>query len=310
VKNKDKDMSSRDFRDKVATLALAACVGVLGVVPAFAGEKNKKAGSDVETMTVTLEGASSRVDVRDFSVFRGDERQQVLDVKGPSDAPVNLAVLIQDGVDVGVGHEVDTIRDFIERLPQGSNVMVGYLRGTNLQVSQKFTTDLHAAAKAVRLPITTLGAVASAPFENLREALKKFDGMTGRNQVVMVSNGLELNRDLSSASPSNNLDLDRAISEAQRRGIPIWSIYANAPGSFGRRQILVSYGQGSLNRLSDETGGDAFFAGNGFVTFDHALDTITENLGRQYLIAYRGADDGEVEVTLDTPGVKVRHANR
>jgi hypothetical protein len=263
----------------------------------------------VETITVTLEGAGASVDARDFSVFRGEERQQIVDVKGPGESPVNLAVLIQDGLDSGVGHEVETIREFVERLPAGSKVMVGYLRGTHLQVRQKFTEDLGTASEAVRLPISSLGSVPSAPFLNLIEALKKFEGLEGRNQVVLVSNGLELNRDFSSASPSNNMDLDRAIAEAQRRGIPVWSIYANAPGGFGRRSIVVSYGQGSLNRLSDETGGRAFFAGTGFVTFDHALDTISANLGRQYLIAYRGADDGRVDVTVEAPGVKVLHAN-
>jgi hypothetical protein len=303
-------MSSRVFGTKLATLALAAvCAGVVGVSPVSAGDKHKKNASDLETITVTVEGMNSAIDARDFAVFRGDERQQVVDVKGPSESPVNVAVLIQDGVDSGVGHEIKTIQEFIEHLPQGSKVMVGYLRGTHFQVKQAFTEDLGAASDAVRLPITTLGTVPSAPFLNLIEALKKFDGLSGRNQIVMVSNGLELNRDFSSASPSNNLDLDRAISEAQRRGIPVWSIFANAPGSFGQRNVVVSYGQGSLNRLSDETGGKAYFAGRGFVTFNHALDSITENLGRQYLIAYRGANDGEVEVTIETPGVKIRHAS-
>jgi hypothetical protein len=303
-------MTSRVFGKRLATLALATAVaGLVASAPASAGDKKKRSESDVETITVTVEGASSSIDARDFSVYRGEERQQIVDVKGPGESPVNVAVLIQDGVDAGVGHEVETIRDFVTRLPVGSKVMVGYLRGTHLQVTQKFTDDLGAAAEAVRIPITSLGSVPSAPFLNLIEALKKFEGMSGRNQVVMVSNGLELNRDFASASPSNNMDLDRAISEAQRRGIPVWSIYANAPGNFGRRSIVVSYGQGSLNRLSDETGGRAFFAGLGFVTFDHALDEISDGLGRQYLIAYRGAKDGDVEVTVETPGVKVLHAN-
>jgi hypothetical protein len=303
-------MSSRVFGTKFAALALtAACAAAVGVSPASAGEKHKKNKSDLETITVTVEGAKAAIDARDFAVFRGDERQQVVDVKGASESPVNVAVLIQDGVDAGVGHEVETIRNFIERLPQGSKVMVGYLRGTHLQVTQPFTENLGEASEAVRVPITSLGSVSSAPFLNLIEALKKFDGLSGRNQVVMVSNGLELNRDFASASPANNMDLDRAISEAQRRGIPVWSIFANAPGGFGQRSVVVSYGQGSLNKLSDATGGEAFFAGLGFVTFDHALDTISENLGRQYLIAYRGANDGDVEVTVETPGVKVRHAN-
>jgi hypothetical protein len=156
--------------------------------------------------------------------------------------------------------------------------------------------------------VVSAGTVSSAPFENLIEALRRFDRVEGRNQVVMVSNGLELNRGLGSASPAINPELDRAIREAQRRGIPIWAIYANAPGGFGRSNVAVTYGQGSLNRLAEETGGKAYFAGRGFVTFDHALEEISHILGSQYLVAYRSSGSGDLEVDVETPSVDVRHS--
>jgi VWFA-related protein len=306
-------MRSSSIRRVAAALALAALAGATSVAPAVAGGRRDSEQGKVKQITVTLVGEDGQavpaVNPKDFAVYQGKTRQQIIDVKAAAAAPVNLAVLIQDGVDPGVGHELKTIGRFIEELPEGSKVMVGYLRGTHMQEAQEFTTDRAAAADALRLPLSTLGTVSSAPFLNLIEALKRFEGLEGRNQVVMISNGLELNRGFSSAAPTQNLDLDRAIAHAQRRGIPVWTIFANAPGSFGRRNTAVFYGQGSLNRLSDETGGKAFFAGSGFVTFDHALETISRQLKNQYLIGYRVEGEGELEVTVETPDVKVRHAN-
>ena len=296
------------FLKAFAIMALAGAAA-LNTGAAFAGDKKGEASDTVRTVTVTLDGkaAGGRVDPADFAVFKGDTKQEIVGVQGPSEAPVNVAVLIQDGLDQGVGHELDTIKEFVSGLPAGSHVMVGYLRNTGLHTVQPFTTDLAAAAKSVRLPFTTIDE-GSAPFIGLNEALDEFDGLTGRNQVVVITNGLELNRDLSSASPANNIDLDRAIAKAQRIGAPVWGIFANAPGRFGRSTIAIAYGQGSLNRLSDETGGEAFFAGTSFVTFDHAFERIQAGLGNQYLIAYRGAGKGDLDVTVETPGVKVRHA--
>jgi hypothetical protein len=295
---------------KAIAVAALAGAAALNTGATFARDKKSSDTPDtVRTVTVTVDakGEAPRVDPSDFAVYKGDTKQQIVDVKGPSETPVNVAILIQDGLDQGVGHELDTIRDFVAHLPAGSQVMVGYLRGTGLHVVRPFTTDLADAAKAVRLPFSSLDE-GSAPFIGLVDALGRFETLEGRNQVVMISNGLELNRDLSSASPSNNIDLDRAVAKAQRLGIPVWGIFANSPGSFGRSRLAVMYGQGSLNRASDETGGRAFFAGNGFVTFDHALERISEGIQNQYLIAYRGTGKGDLDVTVESSGVKILHA--
>src|SRR5688572_22266426 len=41
--------------------------------------------------------------------------------------PLNLAILIQDDLVPQVGNEIKITRDFIRSLPQGSQVMVGYI---------------------------------------------------------------------------------------------------------------------------------------------------------------------------------------
>ena len=60
--------------------------------------------------------------------------------------PVNLAILIQDDLVGNVSNEMKITRDFIRALPQGSQVMVGYITAGSLQVRQPFITDLQKPA--------------------------------------------------------------------------------------------------------------------------------------------------------------------
>ncbi|MEJ7709926.1 MAG: hypothetical protein WKF84_08715 [Pyrinomonadaceae bacterium] len=97
-----------------------------------------------------------------------------------------------------------------------------------------------------------------------------------------MSDGLDISRGADSASPSQSLDLQRAVNEAQRRGVAIYSVYAPTASTPSFNSILTSYAQGSLNRLSDETGGKAFFQGTGApVSFDPYFRDLSMMLTRQ-----------------------------
>jgi len=50
--------------------------------------------------------------------------------------PLNLAVLIQDDLVSQVANEIGVTKDFIRSLPQGSQVMVGYITSGTLQIRQ------------------------------------------------------------------------------------------------------------------------------------------------------------------------------
>jgi hypothetical protein len=54
------------------------------------------------------------------------------------------------------------------------------------------------------------------------EALRRFDTqLAGRRMALLVSDGLDVSHGFRSASPFQSIDLDRAISEAQRRGVVV-----------------------------------------------------------------------------------------
>jgi hypothetical protein len=212
--------------------------------------------------------------------------------EGSSDAPrvrepLNIAILIQDDLTSRVGNELGVTRQFIRALPSGSRVMVGYITAGSLQVRQPFTTDLNRAANSLRIPIASTGASAYNPYVEVIEALKKFDSSwKGHSAVLLISDGLDTSRGFDATAAGHTLDIDRTITEANRRNVSIFSFYAPSVGLTSRSYIAASYGQSSLNRVSDKTGGKAFFQGTtGFVTFDSYFTRLTRELNRVYATA-------------------------
>ena len=198
--------------------------------------------------------------------------------------PLNIAILIQDDLIPQVGNELGVTRDFIRSLPEGSRVMVGYITAGTLQVRQPFTSDLERAAKSLRIPLAARGSAPFNPYVEVLEALKKFDNSwTNANAVLLISDGLDTSRGFDSSAAGQTLDIDRTIREANKRRVSIFSFYAPSVGLTSRNLLAASYGQSSLNRVSNETGGRAFFQGTtGFVTFDSYFSRLRETLNRQY----------------------------
>ena len=198
--------------------------------------------------------------------------------------PLNIAILIQDDLTSQVAGEITVTKEFIRSLPAGSRVMVGYITAGRLQVRQSFTTDLNRAANSLRIPLASAGASAFNPYVEVIDALKKFDpSWRGNNAVLLISDGLDVSRGFDASAAGNTLDIERTIKEANRRDVSIYSFYAPSVGLTSRSRLAASYGQSSLNRVSDQTGGRAFFQGTtGFVTFDSHFDRLRQELSRHY----------------------------
>lgn len=198
--------------------------------------------------------------------------------------PLNLAVLIQDDLIPRVGSELGVTREFIRSLPNGSRVMVGYITSGSLQVRQPFTTDLEKAAKALRIPVGSTTASPFNPYVQVIEAMRKFNSDSpNANALLLISDGLDTSRGFDSTAAGHTLDIDRAIKEGNKRRVAVFSFYAPTVGLTSRSRLAASYGQSSLNRLANETGGRAFFQGStGFVTFDSYFARLRDQLHRQY----------------------------
>lgn len=225
----------------------------------------------------------------DFAVLENGEEQKILSIRGIGANPLSLAVLIQDDLVSSVSNDIPAIREFIKSLPKGSRVMVGYMRGGALEVRQKFSSDLDHAASTLRIPIGFQSSAPSSPYQQIREGLKKFESLpTGRRAMLVVSDGLDTRNGLDSTAPGLSLDLDRAINEAQRRSVAVYSIFAPTVSSEAlRNRLFTSNGQGSLAKLDEDTGGRLYSQGLSVpVSFKPFLEDISEALSRQFAITY------------------------
>jgi VWFA-related protein len=248
----------------------------------------------------------------DLSVTEDGEPQTIISVRGLGTTPITLAVLIQDDLVPSVANEIKGLAEFIRGLPKGSRVMIGYLRTGSLQVRQKFTNDLEKAAKSLRAPSGLPTAGPYNPYVEVVEALRKFESQPqGRRAILLVSDGLDVSRGVDSSGPTQSIDLQRAVNESQRRGVAIYGFYAPTFAAASNR-VLAGNAQSSLLRLSNETGGMAFFQGTGVpVSFDPFLRELDVSLQKQaaltFLSTHLNKGFHKIEVKTATPGVRVAY---
>jgi VWFA-related protein len=222
--------------------------------------------SSVAALALALSATAATFAMGSNNVFPTDKNQKNVQVS----EPLNLAVLVQDDLISQVGNELGVTREFIRSLPSGSRVMVGYITTGTLQVRQPFTSDLDKAARSLRVPRSSTSASAYNPYVEVIEALRSFNAdWKGRKAILLISDGLDTSRGFDITSSGHTIDLERAIKQANDRDVVVYAFYAPAVGLTSRSRLAASYGQNSLNRLANDTGGQAFFQGTtGFVTFD------------------------------------------
>jgi VWFA-related protein len=265
-------------------------------------------------VTIKLKESASETELQniDLVISEDGEPQTILSIRGRTNSPITLALLIQEDLVPSVANEIKGLAEFVRTLPKGSRVMVGYLRAGSLQVKQKFTTDLEKTAKALRPPIGFANSGPYNPYVEVIEALRKFDAQPlGRRAVLLISDGLDISRGVDSSLPTQSIDLQRAVSDAQRRSVAIYGFYAPTQAA-ASNSLLAANAQSSLQRLSDETGGHAFFQGTGApVSFDPYIKELDRALDRQaaltFLSTHLSKGFHRIEINSATPGVKISY---
>ena len=247
----------------------------------------------------------------DFILREDGELQREISRRSQVDSPMTLAILFQDDLVSSVAVEIKNMANFIRNKPGGDRAMVAYIRPGSLEVRRKFTNELDKAAQSIRAPQSLASAGAYNPYVEIIEGLRRFDSQPmGRRAMIVVSDGIDVARGVDSSTPSQSLDLQRAISEAQRRGVAIYSIFA--PPAAATMAGLTLNGQSCLQRLSDETGGRAFFQGSAApVSFDPFLKEIDQLLNLQiaytYLSTHTNKGFHKLEIKPLDRDVEIRH---
>lgn len=240
----------------------------------------------------------------DFAVLENKRSQPIISVKKANQIPLNLAVVIQDNLDWQVSGEIKGLKEFIRNLPEGSRVMTAYLTLGGAIVTQELITDRQQAANSLRIIRSSSLPPSFSPYDGIQTVIKHFEEKPlGRQMILVISDGLDMSGGYNYASPYFSVSLDKAIRDAQRRGISIFTIYAPSEDRKPLGRFAINYGQGSLIRLADETGGESYISGTNLVNLAPYLEEFKQIFPRQWLITYRSATAGNqfrrIEVTTD-----------
>lgn len=247
---------------------------------------------EVSQEDVIVKQGKNRLHVTGWTAARGDH------------AGLNLFILIDDACDPSLGSQLDDLRAFINAQPPTTTVGVGYMRNATVQIVQSFTTDHDQAAKALRLPMASIGAYGS-PYLSVIDLMKHWPANSNRREVVMVTDGIDrARRGMRGRLSGINPDVDTASSIAQRTATIIHTIYAPGLGRLRRNYWEANNGQIGISKLSDETGGESYFLGfQNSVSFKPYLDRVQKILDNQYILEFQakpGKNAGLQSVTLTT----------
>lgn len=209
---------------------------------------------------------------------------------------IQVALLIDDGLRSSVARQMSDIQGFIKSLPEGAEIFVGYMQNGRVVPAQSFTTDHTAAAASLRIPMSSPGMSAS-PYFCLSDFVKNWPGgaegsstrgslLTPKARfVMMLTNGVDPYNGSVSPMNQNSVYVKDAIRDAQRAGVPVYSIYY---GNAGIRGGAASFsGQSYLAQVADETGGRAYFQGIGNpVSLTPFFDQFRKAMGESFVASF------------------------
>jgi Ca-activated chloride channel family protein len=204
---------------------------------------------------------------KDFGVTEDGARQQIVRCDRVTDMPIHAAVAI----DISASME--------KSLPKAQEAALRFLEGTvkprdraaiitfndhpNLVV--KFTHDLKDLAGGLAGLKAERG---TALYDSLVYSFYTFNGLKGRRALLLLSDGRD---------EGSRFTWEETLEFARRAGVTVYSI-----------GLGEDVEKGKLKRLSEETGGRAFFPRDaGELPAIYAA--IEEELRSQYLIAYQSA---------------------
>jgi hypothetical protein len=305
-------MRNRSRIVAVLTLVCFAVVGARLIVARAASP----ASADTVVMTVTAVGKKDTtpppIKSDDVQLMLGKEKKQVADWTKAD--KLYLAVLIDDALDPSAAGQWSDLKDFLTAQPDSTYEMVAYARNGTAMVAQDFNNDHSLSAKALRIPMGSVGAYGSA-YLSLLDLMKRWPASGDRRSILLISSGIDYFRGgFGPKSP----DLDSTIERAQKGNINVWSIYYPGIAHRSRSYFRGTSGQWNLSELADETGAESYYLGLGApVSFKPYLDEIQTHLGNQYLLGFAaGAAGGKkgkfqsVRVNTELDNVEFMHANQ
>jgi len=301
----------------IRSLVIAACI--TGSVLTLSAQSNPmQEGPQAVNVVVRAESKGSPVPLQPSDIkaeFKGKPVQvtsvRPLGTGGATGANVEVALLIDDGLRGSFGTQLRDVEEFVQKTVSPKvAVGVGYMRNGGVYFPEGFSTEAEKAVQAIRLPMGMAG-IDGSPYFCLQDLLKKWPVHRGVARVVlMISSGIDRYNGSTSPMNQNSPYVQSAMLDAQRAGVPVYSIY------YGRRTFNSTVGsfsgQSYLSQLAEGTGGELYNGGSiNPVSLSPYFTEFNTALRESYLVTFpTGVRRVErLKISSNAKGVKL-HAQQ
>ncbi len=305
------------MRSRLFRLWVWLCsAGIMSVLPGLAMGNSTPTATSVAQVTVTVRTRASgpypTLSPDDVRVYEDNRSRPVTSwVAAKADSRLlDLTILMDDSISAKVSLQFGDLADFFQTLPAGTRVRVAYASYGGNEVAQDFTSDYSMAAQALRTPVGSMMAGGSI-YQSVGDLLKNWPRDGNRREMLVVSDGIDINQGFVESEPTLNTELQLAINLAQSTNVPIYTIFVRGDRSLERNWFLLDNGQSCLLRLSSETGGESYFQGTYTpLAFAPYLKQFANDLEHQFLLTFQPLPAPltgyqRLRVTTEIPGVKL-----
>jgi hypothetical protein len=228
--------SAQQAASSASTVPVTTVVTVLG--PKF------NAPPPVAKEDIIVHSGKARVDVTGWVPAQGEH------------AGLELAILIDEAVSTDIGLQFKDLAAFITDQQKTTKVGIFYADNGTIQAASQFNDDHAAVAKTLRLPFGRFAAYSSI-YLSMIDLIKRWPATGARREILLIADGIDRFR----GDFPTSTDLDLTITKAQQSGIMIHTLYSTGVGRAARNMFRSNLGQSNLAKITDATGGEAFFQG-------------------------------------------------
>jgi hypothetical protein len=235
----------------------------------------------------------------------------ITSLRAASSGPVEIAILIDDGLRSAFSQQLSEIHSFVNSLPPTDKVLVGYMQNGMVRSSGHFSSDHQEIAGQLRMT-TSIPGTSASPYFCLSDFVKKWPSQAHVPRfVLMITNGVDPYNGRPSIMNQDSPYVDAAQNDAQRAGVAVYSIYF--PDAGFRRAYGSFSGQSYLQQVGDATGGMLFNNGSiPPVSIEPYLNQFGNAINASYEIGFMATANGkhdsldQIRVKSKQPGVKIR----
>ena len=307
-------MGTRAIRLWIGVLA----AGLMAIVPCL-GDGSSPADAGTAHVMVTVRprngtGSFSPSDLDGLKVYENGSLRPLVSITPPS-ARIDFTVVLDDSIGARTTEQYGNLADFFRSLPAGARVRVAYASFGGNRIAQDFTTNYELAAKALRVPVGQVAAGGSI-YDSVADLIMKWPGDGNRRELLLISDGIDLQNGLVETQPPLNLELQRAVGAAQKDHVVVYTIFSRGPRELERHGLLLLNGQSCLLQLATSTGGHAFFEGTLTpLSFAPYLQQISRDLRNQFKLTFKPSEATasafqRLKVACDNPAVRLSAPTR